>query len=96
VEQGVCISEWMTWGLASLAHRGTGGMYLRMDDMGARFARPPWNRGYGGCIPHSLRSPTVEQGVWGMYPPLASLAHRGTGGMGDTSPTPIFIFSKVI
>ena len=23
----------------------------------------------------------VEQGVWGMYPP------RGTGGMGDVSPT---------
>ena len=33
----------------------------------------------------------VEQGAWGMYPPLASLAPlsrflRGTGGMGDVSP----------
>ena len=30
----------------------------------------------------SLRSPHVEQGVWGMYPPLASLAHPEKGGMG--------------
>ena len=28
-------------------------------------------------------------GVWGMYPPLASLAPTGIGGMGDVSPTGI-------
>ena len=41
----------------------------------ARFARPSWNRGYGGCIPLSLRSPIVEQGVWGMYPPPINQYH---------------------
>ena len=39
----------------------------------------------GHNIESSIRArfarPSWNRGVWGMYPPLASLAHRGTGGV---------------
>ena len=59
-------------GLASLALRGTGGLG---DVSPSRFARPSWNRGFGGCIP--LPHPLINITLISPYLILQS---------GDTSP----------